>query len=101
MVAPVEAAGGLSCSDEAGESGLPQHPDRQREHDHVDGGTAEIDEPADPLHAAQEDEQLKDPHEQEAEPGRAWTGRGCCCASEAAAEGHSVTTSTWTALEAK
>ena len=62
------SARGTELQRQAGGAGLRQDPDRQREHHDVDDGPAEIDELADRLHAVEEDQQLEQPHEQEAEP---------------------------------
>ena len=53
---------------EAGGAGLRQDPDRQRKHHEIDDRPAEIDELADGLHAVQENQKLKQPHEQEGAP---------------------------------
>ena len=50
------------------EAGVVEDPGHQREHDDVDGRAAEVDEPADRLHAALEDHQLAEPHDEEADP---------------------------------
>jgi hypothetical protein len=55
---------------QAGEAGFVQNPECEGEHHEVDHGAAEVDKFSYRLHAAEEDDKLEDPHEQEAEPGQ-------------------------------
>src|SRR5207244_6939183 len=82
---------------EGGKAGLGKDPAHEDEHHHVDGWAAEVDELADRFHAALENQQLEEPHEQETGPaGTGWrrrcsrrryahrtsTSRRCCSQSQ-------------------
>ena len=83
------------------EAGVVEDPAHQREHDDVDGRAAEVDEPADRLHAALEDQELAEPHDQEADPAEGVEPHEACRCASAAAEGMKSRMIVATAFEAK